>query len=202
MNDKGKLIVISGPSGAGKSTVISRVMGENPNISFSISATTRSPRNGEKDGVEYLFIDKPSFEGMIERDELLEFARYVENYYGTPKAPVYESIEHGKDVLFDIEVQGAMQIKQKCPEAILIFLIPSRFEDIEKRLRSRGSDGEDKIRQRVEAAKNEYLIAPNYDYLVLNDDPEIAAGEIKSILTAEKCRMSERKKYLTEVCLL
>lgn len=202
MNDCGKLIVVSGPSGAGKSTVISRVMEAEKNVVFSVSATTRKPREGEREGVDYFFTDTEHFCSMIENGELLEHAQYVGNYYGTPKAPVITNIDKGLSVLFDIEVQGAMQIKNRCPEAILIFVIPSEFSQIEKRLHSRGTDSEEKIKQRIKTARFEYSMALNYDYIVINDDPDSAANEIKSIITAEKCRAADRKKYLTEVCSL
>lgn len=199
MSDCGKLIVVSGPSGAGKSTVISRVMEQDKSVVFSVSATTRKPREGEHDGVDYFFVDTDRFKKMINNDELLEHAQYVENFYGTPKAPVYENLENGLSVLFDIEVQGAMQIKNICPEAILIFVIPSEFSQIEKRLHLRGTDSEEKIKQRIKTAKYEYSMALNYDYIVLNDAPDTAANEIKSIITAEKCKAVNRQNYLTEV---
>ncbi|MEA4896571.1 MAG: guanylate kinase [Oscillospiraceae bacterium] len=199
MSDCGKLIVVSGPSGAGKSTVISRVMEQEKNIVFSVSATTRKPREGERDGIDYFFVDTDSFKKMIAEGELLEYAQYVENYYGTPKAPVRNNLEKGLSVLFDIEVQGAMQIKKICPDAILVFVIPSDFSQIERRLHTRGTDSEEKIRQRIETAKYEYSMAMNYDYIVLNDDPDMAANEIISIITAEKCRAVNRKNYITEV---
>ena len=199
MSDCGKLIVVSGPSGAGKSTVISRVMEQDRSVVFSVSATTRKPRKGERDGVDYYFVDTDSFKRMISDGELLEYAQYVENFYGTPKAPVEKNLNKGLSVLFDIEVQGAMQIKNICPEAILIFVIPSEFSQIEKRLHMRGTDSEEKIRQRINTAKHEYSMALNYDYIVLNDDPDTAANEIKSIITAEKCKAVNRQNYLTEV---
>ena len=199
MSDCGKLIVVSGPSGAGKSTVISRVMEQDKSVVFSVSATTRSPREGERDGVDYFFVDTDSFKRMISDGELLEYAQYVENFYGTPKAPVEENLNKGLSVLFDIEVQGAMQIKSICPEAILIFVIPSDFSQIEKRLHMRGTDSEEKIRQRINTAKHEYSMALNYDYIVLNDNPDTAANEIKSIITAEKCKAANRQNFLTEV---
>lgn len=202
MSDCGKLIVVSGPSGAGKSTVISRVMEAEKDIVFSVSATTRKPRAGEQEGVDYYFTDSEHFCRMIENGELLEHAQYVENYYGTPKAPVTANLEKGLSVLFDIEVQGAMQIKSCCPEAILIFVIPSDFSEIEKRLHARGTDSEEKIKQRIKTARFEYSMALNYDYIVINDDPDSAANEIKSIITAEKCKAEERKIYLTKVCSL
>lgn len=199
MSECGKLIVVSGPSGAGKSTVISRVMEQDKSVVFSVSATTRKPREGEHEGVDYFFIDTEHFKKMIENGELLEYAQYVDNYYGTPKAPVLDNLEKGLSVLFDIEVQGAMQIKSLCPEAILIFVIPSDFSEIEKRLHARGTDSEEKIQQRIKTAKLEYSVALNYDYIVLNDIPETAATEIKSIITAEKCKAEDRKIYLKEV---
>lgn len=202
MCESGKLIVISGPSGAGKSTVIKRLIDANPNIVFSVSATTRAPREGETDGVSYFFVDKPRFEEMIEKGELLEYARYVDNFYGTPREPVYNNLIQGKDVLFDIEVQGAMQIKRTCPTAILIFMVPSSFSEIEKRLRGRGTDSDEIIRHRLETARNEYRYAPDYNYLVLNDDPAKAVEEIEAILKAEKCRMSDRQNYISEVLSL
>lgn len=199
MCDCGQLIVISGPSGAGKSTVIRKVMNANPNMVFSISATTRPPRDGEVDGVNYYFVDKPCFEEMIANKELLEYTQYVGNYYGSPRDAVYDHLVAGKDVVFDIEVQGAMQIKRICPDAIMIFMVPSTFDEIERRLRGRGTDSEDTVQQRIVAAKNECRYAPDYKYLVINDDTDVAAAEINAIVTAEKCRMDERKKYLPEV---
>lgn len=201
MSDKGKLIVVSGPSGAGKSTVIARVMKGDPGIVFSVSATTRAPRDGERDGRDYHFVDKPCFEKMIENGELLEHAQYVGDYYGTPKLPAFENIDRGKSVIFDVEVQGAAQIKLKCPEAVLIFIIPSDFSQIEKRLRGRNTDSEEKIAKRIDTARREYAMAEKYDYIVINDEPETAANEMRAIITAEKCRASYRKKYLTEVSL-
>lgn len=198
MNDceRGKLIVVSGPSGAGKSTVIARLMREDPDIVFSVSATTRPPREGEIDGKSYFFVTREKFQSMVENGELLEHAEYVGNCYGTPKAPVLASLKAGKSVLFDIEVQGAAQIKAQCPEAILIFVVPSDFSQIEKRLRARGTDSEEKIQGRLMQARRECERATNYDYVVLNDDPDRAADEMRSIITAEKCKMANRRNYL------
>ena len=198
MNDceHGKLIVVSGPSGAGKSTVIARLMREDPDVVFSVSATTRPPRAGEIDGKSYFFVTREKFQSMVENGELLEHAEYVGNCYGTPKAPVLASLKAGKSVLFDIEVQGAAQIKAQCPEAILIFVVPSDFSQIEKRLRARGTDSEEKIQGRLMQARRECERATNYDYVVLNDDPDRAADEMRSIITAEKCKMANRRNYL------
>lgn len=201
MSEAGKMIVVSGPSGAGKSTVISRVIAANDRLMFSVSATTRAPRAGEQEGVNYFFTDKDRFREMIDRGELYEHACYVDNYYGTPKAPVIENLSRGLDVLFDIEVQGAAQMRARCPEAIFIFIIPSEFSQIEKRLRNRGSDTEEKIKKRIQTARYEYEMAQNYDYIVINDDPDVAAAEVNAIITAEKCKLANRQKYLTEVFL-
>ena len=198
MNDceRGKLIVVSGPSGAGKSTVIARLMREDPDVVFSVSATTRPPRAGEIEGKSYFFVTREKFQSMVENGDLLEHAEYVGNCYGTPKAPVLASLKAGKSVLFDIEVQGAAQIKAQCPEAILIFVVPSDFSQIEKRLRARGTDSEEKIQGRLMQARRECERATNYDYVVLNDDPDRAADEMRSIITAEKCKMANRRNYL------
>lgn len=196
MNERGSLIVVSGPSGAGKSTVIARLMREDPDVVFSVSATTRPPREGEIDGKSYFFVTREKFQSMVENGELLEHAEYVGNCYGTPKAPVLASLKTGKSVLFDIEVQGAAQIKAQCPEAILIFVVPSDFSQIEKRLRARGTDSEEKIQGRLMQARRECERATNYDYVVLNDDPDRAADEMRSIITAEKCKMANRRNYL------
>ena len=198
--ERGRLIVVSGPSGAGKSTVIAKVMEHDPDIVFSVSATTRAPRAGEVDGVNYYFVSHEKFQSMVENGELLEHAEYVENCYGSPKAPVLRNLEAGKSVVFDIEVQGAAQIKAQCPEAFLIFVVPSDFSQIEKRLRGRHTDSEEKIRGRLEQARRECERAKNYDYVVLNDDPDRAAEEMRAIILAEKCKMANRKQYLnTEV---
>ena len=196
MCECGKLIVISGPSGAGKSTVIDKLMQQNPKMTFSVSVTTRAPREGEVDGVNYYFVNQARFDEMIRGNELLEYARYVDNFYGSPKEAVVQNLRNGNDVVFDIEVQGAMQIKRSCPDAVLIFIIPSSFTEIEKRLRSRGTDSEDVIQRRIETAKRECRYAPDYRYLVLNDDPDQAVAEICAIITAEKCRMENRKNYI------
>ena len=189
---RGQLIVLSGPSGVGKSTVIAELLGERKDIYFSVSFTTRSPRVGEADGVNYNFVSREEFERMISADELLEYAQYVGNYYGTSLKVILDKLAAGIDVLLDIEVQGAAKVRSKCPEAVLIFIIPPSFEELSRRLHGRATDNEDVIAGRLQKAREEYRQIPNYDYLVVNDKVSTAAAEIISILTAEDCRTRNR----------
>jgi len=195
VNDKkkrGELIVLSGPSGAGKSTVIARLLQQRSDIHFSVSFTTRKPRAGEVDGVNYNFVDTAEFERMIRDGELLEFAQYVGNYYGTSLKVIRDHLDKGTDVLLDIEVQGAAKVREKCPEAVTIFLIPPSMEELAARLSFRGTDDAATVEKRLEQARREYQEIPNYDYLVVNDRVENAVEEIISILTAEGCRVDKR----------
>lgn len=189
---RGQLIVLSGPSGVGKSTVISELLSERSDIYFSVSFTTRTPRVGEADGVNYHFVTREQFEEMIARNELLEYAEYVHNYYGTSLRLIQEKLEQGIDVLLDIEVQGAAKVKTRCPEAVLIFIVPPSFEELSRRLHGRATDQEEVIQGRLTKAREEYQEIPNYDYLVVNDKVSEAAAEIIAILTAEDCRTNNR----------
>lgn len=184
----GKLIVISGPSGVGKSTVMKQVMEKSPNLHFSVSATTRAMRPGEVDGVHYLFVDKPAFLSMIENHELLEYTEYVGNFYGTPEAPLDAALAEGKDILLDIEVEGALNVKRRRPDAVLIFMMAPSFDDIAHRLDGRGDTAPDVIQNRLERARWEYSQADRYDYLVVNDNVERAVSEVLAIMTAEKMK--------------
>ena len=190
--EKGQLIVLSGPSGVGKSTVIAELLSQRDNIYFSVSYTTRQPRVGEQDGVNYCFVSRGEFEGMIARNELLEYAEYVNNYYGTSLKAIQERLDAGIDVLLDIEVQGAAKVRARCPEAIFIFIIPPSFEELSRRLHRRNTDSEDVIAGRLEKAKVEFREIPHYDYLVINDKISEAADEVLSILKAQDCRVSAR----------
>lgn len=196
---RGKLIVISGPSGAGKSTVVFKALEGREDCCFSVSVTTRKPRPTEVDGREYFFVEPDRFKEMIANDELLEHAEYVANSYGTPRAYVEKKLEEGINVILDIEVQGALQVHEKMPEAVLIFFIPPSMEELERRLRGRGTDSERKIQARLYRAREEYELATFYNYIIINDDVDTAAKEFASIITAENCKFDSRKHYLSEV---
>ena len=196
---RGKLIVISGPSGAGKSTVVFKALEGRKDVCFSVSVTTRKPRPNEVDGREYFFVDLDKFRDMVANDELLEHAEYVANSYGTPRAYVEKKLQEGMNVLLDIEVQGAKQVKEKMPDAVMIFVMPPSMEELERRLRSRATDSDRKIQARLFRAREEFEAADFYDYIIINDDVETAANEFSSIITAESCKFDLRKNILSEV---
>lgn len=197
---KGKLIVISGPSGVGKGTVIKQLLQRHPRVKYSVSATTRDPRPGEIDGVSYHFITKERFEQILAEDAFLEHAVYAEDYYGTPARPVNEWLADGYDVIVEIEVNGAFQIKKKRPDATLIFIAAPSFEELEHRLRGRGDTPEDKIKIRLETARREYTQAVNYDYIVVNDEIDRVTEEVMTIFAAEDCR-ADRRQYIIKEAL-
>ena len=182
MAEKGTLLVLSGPSGVGKSTVLRKMMDGRDDMAFSVSATTRAPRPGEEEGKDYFFVTRERFDEMVERGELLEHAEFVGNCYGTPRSQVEQRLEAGITVVLDIEVQGAAQVKALMPEALTVFLAPPSLEALEQRLRGRGTETEEKIRSRLETARKELLLAPTYDFTVVNDDPDRAAAELSEIL--------------------
>ncbi len=196
MNEKGKLIVISGPSGAGKSTVVFKAIEGRADVCFSTSVTTRKPRPGEVDGKEYFFVDLDRFREMVENDELLEHAEYVANSYGTPRAYVDKQLESGMNVLLDIEVQGARQIHEKMPEAVMIFIAPPSLIELERRLRGRGTDTDRAIEARLIRARQEYEEADFYQYLIINDDADKAARELNAIIDASHCLFADKAKWL------
>lgn len=188
MSHKGNLIILSGPSGSGKGTVRKVLDQYLPGLHYSVSATTRAPRPGEIDGKDYYFVSREEFEDMIKSDRLLEWARVYTYYYGTPRDPVMEAIRDGLDVILEIDVQGALKVKEKLPEAILIFLLPPTPEELQRRLYGRQTDSEEEIKIRLKWAKKEVQSLHKYNYLVINDDVEAAATEIISIIQAESCR--------------
>ncbi|TCK02497.1 guanylate kinase [Phorcysia thermohydrogeniphila] len=185
---KGLLIVISAPSGTGKTTLCHMLLEEFPNMEFSISYTTRKPRPGELNGRDYFFVDRETFERMIEEGDFLEWAEVYGNLYGTSKSQVLKALEEGKDILLDIDTQGALQVKKNFPEAVLIFILPPSLKELERRLRKRGTDDEETIKKRLRIAREEIGKALEYDYIVVNDILEVAFERLRSIITAEKCR--------------
>lgn len=198
MTKKGNLIVISGPSGAGKSTVVFKAVENRKDVCFSTSVTTRKPRAGEVDGKEYFFVDLERFQEMVDNDELLEHAEYVANSYGTPRAYVEKQLEAGLNVILDIEVQGARQVHEKMPEAVMVFIVPPSMDELKRRLEGRGTDTARAIEARLIRARQEYREADFYQYLIINDDAEQAARELDAIITAEGCRFENRAAILQQ----
>ena len=188
MTKKGKLIILSGPSGTGKSTVVFKAMEGRQDLCFSTSVTTRSPRSGEVDGREYFFIDQARFDEMVENGELLEHARYVSNSYGTPRPFVEAQLRKGMNVILDIEVQGARQVKEKMPDAVAIFMMPPSLAELRRRLEGRGTEKAEAIEARIARAREEIREADFYDYLIVNQDVETAAADFSAIISAEQCR--------------
>ena len=184
---KGTLMVVSGPAGVGKGTVVKRAceLAEG-NIHLSVSATTRAPRPIDSEGVTYYFKTKDEFREMIAQNQVLEWAEYVGNYYGTPRQPVEDALSRGQDVILEIEVQGAMQIKKNFPEAALTFIAPPSYEELESRLRGRGTETEEQILSRLETAKGELALMGEYDYIIVNDEIEQASRDILTVLRADK----------------
>ncbi len=181
------MIVFSGPSGAGKGTLKDLYMKDHGDRTyFSVSATTRAPRPGEVDGVDYLFVSRGKFEQMIEQNEFLEWAFVHGEYYGTPKQPAYDNLSNGKDVIFDIDVQGGLQIREKLPDALMVFIVPPNTDVLEKRLRGRGTETEEKIVKRLQNAIAELEYMKDYDYVIINDVLEDAYDKLKTVINAQR----------------
>ena len=189
---KGKTFIICGPSGVGKGTVVSRLMEADPTLYFSVSATTRAPRAGEADGVHYHFLTRERFQEWIDAGDFLEHAQFVGNFYGTPRRYVDEAMDQGRDVLLDIEIQGADQVKEKRPETVRIYVAPPSWAELERRLVGRGTEDMDKVRSRLARGKEEFAAAKDFDYFVINDTVDHAVDEIRAIMKAEHCRPDER----------
>lgn len=190
-NSKGTLLVLSGPSGVGKGTVIGLLREKVKNLYYSVSVTTRAPRDGEIEGENYYFRTPEEFNQMVEENAFLEYATYAKNSYGTPLEPINEHLENGDDVLVEIDVQGALQIRSKRKDAVLVFLMPPSFEELEKRLRGRGTEDDETIRRRLEIAKKEYEQIDQYDYEVINDWVEDAVKKLQAILISDKCKVNK-----------
>ncbi|HVZ05283.1 guanylate kinase [Hyphomicrobium sp.] len=186
---RGLLFIISSPSGAGKTTLARRLLAADKNIAMSVSVTTREPRPGERNGVDYHFVDRDRFEMMKSRGELLEWARVFDNHYGTPRVPVEEAIQAGKDVLFDIDWQGAQQLKEKMhDDVVCVFILPPSGDVLEERLRTRAQDSEETVARRMAAASSELSRWPEYDYVIVNTDLDQSTNAIQSILVAERLK--------------
>lgn len=188
MSKKGLLVVISAPSGTGKDALIECLSQKAPDIFKSISATTREMRVGEKEGVDYYFTTKENFEKLIADEEVVEYTKYCNNYYGSPKAPIMENLEKGRDVVLKIEVEGAMNIRRMFPDSVLIFVLPPSIEELKKRLDKRGTEDECTIEKRMKRARTEVTYAGEYDYLVVNDDLSRAAEQLMDIIKTEKLK--------------
>ena len=199
MNKEGILIVVSGFSGAGKGTIMKALLERYDNYALSISATTRNPRPGEEEGKAYFFKTTEEFEKMIAKDDLIEYAMYVGNYYGTPKAYVEEQMQAGKDVILEIEIQGAMKIKEQFPESLLLFVTPPSAKELQKRLVGRGTETADVIAQRLARAYEESEGMDAYDYIVVNDDLDECAAAVQKYVEAAKNVPSRRVEFITEI---
>lgn len=189
MRERGLLIVLSGPSGVGKGTVCAALRKRSSNLVYSISATTRKPRRNEVDGVHYFFKERAEFEKMIEENAFLEWAEYMGNYYGTPRKFVEDTLAAGRDVLLEIEVQGALQVKKKFPEGVFIFLAPPSMHELKQRIAMRGTETEEAMTGRLTVAEKEMALVHEYDYSVVNDRVDLACKRILSIVEAEHCRV-------------
>jgi guanylate kinase len=198
---KGFLLIVSGPAGTGKGTVCKELLERNKDIVYSTSATTRKPRKGEVDGVNYFFIEKEKFEDMVENNEFLEHAHVHTNYYGTPREFVIEQIEKGETVLLEIDVQGALQVKENYPEAIFVFLLPPTMEELKNRIVKRGTESNEDIERRYKNAFKEIEFLGKYDYFVINNQIEDAVSDIESIIRAERLKVKRHSNIKDEILL-
>lgn len=196
MSDRGILIVLSGPSGAGKGTICAALRQQMPNLVYSVSMTTRAPRVGEEEGVSYFFRDKEEFQRLIKEDAFLEYAQVYDNFYGTPKQHVMDLLSEGKSVFLEIDIQGAMQVKERFSEAVFIYIVPPSLDILSNRLRDRGTDAADVIDKRLSKASSELALVHRYDYIVVNDVLPDAVEKVASILRAEACKIKRNKEKI------
>lgn len=196
MSGKGLLLVVSGPSGAGKGTICKGLLEKNKDIELSISATTRDPRPGEVDGINYYFLEREEFKNMLDDNEFLEHAEVYGNYYGTPKTKVMEKLEQGKDVLLEIDIQGALKVKEIYKDGVFVFIVPPSMDELKSRLELRGTETRESMIRRFESAYDEIGFVFKYDYAVLNDEVDKAVSKMESIIEAEKCRVHRQKNLI------
>lgn len=199
MSQTGLIIVVSAPSGAGKSTILSAAGEKNSTMRFSVSATTRPPRQGERDGMDYHFKSKEDFEEMISNNRLIEWDEYCGNYYGTPREFIENSIREGFDVVLDITVKGALAMKEQYPESVLIFIVPPSFEELRRRIESRGTESPEMISKRLEQAKQELSFADKYDYIIVNDGLDKAVESLECVICAEKMKLNRNRDVLEKL---
>ena len=197
---KGVLLVVSGPSGAGKGTICQMLREQLPDLGYSISVTTRQPRVGEVDGTSYFFKTVPQVQEMIAQGELLEYAEVYGNYYGTPRKYVMEQLESGRDVLLEIDIQGALQIKKRFPEGVFVFIVPPSLDELSARIYKRGTDSEEVIKRGMASAASELTYAAEYDYIIVNDIAEKAAKKVLTIMEAERYRVARTYFIVDEIC--
>lgn len=197
--EEGLLIVISGPSGAGKGTICKQLLMEMSYLKVSVSATTRQPRPGEAEGISYFFIDEDEFKNKIDNNEFLEYAKVYGNYYGTPKEEVFKHLEDGNDIILEIDIQGALQVKKNYPRGVFIFILPPSLTELKNRIEGRGTDSKEVILHRMESAYDELDYAFEYDYIVLNDHVKEATAKIKHIILAEKNRAIRKKELISRI---
>lgn len=200
MKPQGVLLVLSGPSGAGKGTICEQLLNKRKNLAYSVSATTRAPRKGEVDGRDYFFVTIEKFKEMIANNELLEHAEIYGNYYGTPRSYVMSILDEGRDVVLEIDPQGALQVKESFPDAVFVFVVPPSLDELSKRIYKRGTDSEEVIKRRLSAATSELAYASKYDYIVVNDEVEKATNKVSNILDAERNRAVRTFFIVNEIC--
>lgn len=199
MTQPGILIVLSGPSGAGKGTICRELLRNCPNLHYSISATTRQPRPGETDGSNYLFMSHDKFRGMINDNDFLEWAEVYDNYYGTPRTYVMDLLNSGKDVILEIDTQGALQVKNKFPQGVFIYIMPPSLDELANRIHKRGTETIEAIKNRLGCVRNELSYVNNYNYIVVNDEVSKAVARVQSIIDAEKCHVSRNSNLIDKI---